>query len=90
MVKPEERLRPLRDLPPSHNAKSLKGTFGLFAYYAKWFKEFSDKIEPLKKATLFFLQLEVFQNFESLKQDIANASLSSIDEEQPFVVECVW
>ena len=89
VVKPDlERLQPLRELPAPHNAKSLKRTLGLFAYYAKWVKGFFDKIERLKKFYFFPLQLEVIQAFESLKQDFENALLSAIDEEQLFVVEC--
>ena len=51
IIKPDpERLRPLEQLPPPTNPKSLKCLLGLFAYYAKWIKEFSEKIKRLKEA----------------------------------------
>ena len=37
VIKPDpERLRPLKELPPPVDSKSLKRVLGLFAYYAKW------------------------------------------------------
>ena len=54
LIKPDqERLRPLWSLPPPCNFKSLKRVLGLFAYYAKWIPEFSDKIQRLKRVTSF-------------------------------------
>ena len=68
MVKPDsERLRPLRELPVPHNAKSLKWTLGLFAYYAKGVKGFYDKIERHENATSFPLQPEVIPTFCELE-----------------------
>ena len=61
---------------------------GLFAYYAKWVTNYSDKIVRLKSVTSFPLSLEAVKDFTSLKQDIANASLQAIDENASFVVEC--
>ena len=61
---------------------------GLFAYYAKWVTNYSDKIVRLKSVTSFPISFEAVKDFESLKQDIANASLQAIDENVPFVVEC--
>lgn len=89
IVKPDsERLRPLRELPAPHNTKSLKRALGLFAYYAKWVHGFSDKIKHLKNLESFPLQPEALKDFENLKNDIANAALTAIDENLPFVVEC--
>ena len=52
-IKPDlERLRPLRELPAPTSPKSLKWVLGLFAYYAKWIHQFSDKIQRLKKELL--------------------------------------
>ena len=51
IIKPDpERLRPLEQLPPPTNSKSLKQVLGLFAYYKKWIKQFSEKIKRLKEA----------------------------------------
>ena len=61
---------------------------GLFAYYAKWITNYSDKTVRLKSVTSFLLSLEAVKDFESLKQNIANASLQAIDENALFVVEC--
>ena len=88
-IRPDpERLQPLLDLPPPNNTKSLKRMLGLFAYYAKWVTNYSDIIVRLKSVTSFPLSFEAVKDFESLKQDIANASLQAIDENAPFVVEC--
>ena len=48
MVRPDpERLRPLQELPPPTNVRSQRRVLGLFAYYAKWISNFSEKIQPL-------------------------------------------
>ena len=78
-IRPDpERLQPLLDLPPPNNIKSLKRMLGLFAYYAKWVTNYSGKIVRLKSVTSFPLSFEAVKDFESLKQDIANASLQAI------------
>ena len=88
IIQPDpERLRPLKQPPPT-NAKSLKCVLGLFAYYAKWIYQFSDKICRLKKVTTFPLNNFQLADFDSLKHEIEQASLKSIDENTPFVVEC--
>ena len=88
-IKPDpERLRPLRELPPPTNSKSLKRVLGLFAYYAKWIYQFSDKIYRLKQTTSFPLDNSVLAEFENIKKEIEQASLQSVDESIPFVVEC--
>ena len=83
-----ERLRPLKELPPPVDSKSLKRVLGLFAYYAKWIYQFSDKIRRLKQTSTFPLGETELTDFENLKQEIAKASLKSVDETTPFVVEC--
>ena len=88
-IRPDpDRFQPLLDLPPPNNTIFLKRMLGLFAYYAKWVTNYSDKIVRLKSVTSFPLSFEPVKDFESLKQDIANASLQAIDENAPFVVEC--
>ena len=52
VTKPDqERLRP----PPPTNVGSFRRVVGMFAYYAKWIPNFSDKIQPLVNATSFTL-----------------------------------
>ena len=88
-IKPDpDRLRPLLDLPVPHNAKSLKRALGLFAYYAKWIANFSEKIKNLKNTKIFPMDEGSVTEFETLKKEIAGASLSAIDDTLPFVVEC--
>ena len=76
------------ELPAPHNAKSLKHALRMFAYYAKWIVDFSNRIERLKSATFFPLNVEAVRDFEKIKEDIAKASLAAIDENLPFVMEC--
>ena len=83
-----ERLRPLKQLPPPTNPKSLKRVSGLFAYYAKWIKKFSEKIKRLKEAKSFPLNDSQINDFQNLKKETAGAVLRSIDKNMPFVVEC--
>ena len=49
----EERLRPLQDFPPPESIRSLRRVIGMFAYYAKWMPNFSDKIRPLTHASYY-------------------------------------
>ena len=89
VIKPDpERLRPLLELPPPVTSKALKRVMGLFAYYAKWVVNFSDKISRLKSVTKFPLSKIELDDFESLKKCIAAAALQAIDETLPFTVEC--
>ena len=83
----EERLRPLQDFPPPESIRSLRRVVGMFAYYAKWIPNFSDKIRPLAQATTFLLGKEALAAFSSLKKELESATLHSIDESLPFVVE---
>ena len=87
-VKPDpERLRPLQELPPPHNMKSLKRVMGFFSYYSKWIKNFSDKIKFLKNVTEFPLQREALDSFQALKIEVAESVLGTIDESEAFTVE---
>ena len=89
MIRPDpERLKPLLEFPPPNSKPSLKRVLGLFAYYAKWVPEFSNKIWRLKSAVSFPLNKEELSDFRELKKLIAAASLRAIDESLPFTVEC--
>ena len=66
----------------------MKRVLGLFAYYAKWIKEFSEKIKRLRETKSFPLNDSQINDFQNLKKEIARAALRSIDKNMPFVVEC--
>ena len=88
-IKPDpERLQPLQDYPPPSNVPSLRRALGMFAYYAKWIPQFSDKIRPLADTTSFPLDKEALASFNALKDELARVALSPIDEDIPFIVEC--
>lgn len=84
----QERLRPLQEFPPPVNVHSLRRVVGMFAYYAKWIPNFSDKIQPLTQATTFPLDATALAAFNKLKKELEGATFCSIDESLPFVVEC--
>ena len=83
-----ERLQPLQELPPPTCLKSLRRVLGMFAYYAKWIPNFSDKIQPLQNVESFPLTPQAHKVFGELKKELLKAMLYSIDENKPFVVEC--
>ena len=88
-IRPDpDRLQPLMELPPPSTAKSLQRAMGLFAYYAKWIPNFSDKVARLKEVRVFPLSKEEINDFGQLKKAIAVAALQAIDETLPFTVEC--
>ena len=82
-----ERLKPLLHLPAPKNRRELQRVVGMFAYYAKWLPNFSEKIRPLMRATIFPLPDDGAATFERLKQ-LSKACLGSIDENAPFTIEC--
>ena len=89
LIKPDpERLRPLKEFPPPTNFKLLHRVLGMFAYYAKWINCFADKIRPLADVKSFPLNAKALEAFNVLKSNLQNATLKSIDESKPFVVEC--
>lgn len=89
VIKPDQdRLKPLQDFPPPTNANALRRALGMFAYYAKWIPNFSDKIQPLTNTKTFPLASEALNAFNHLKEHLLTATLRSIDEDLPFVVEC--
>ena len=86
-IKPDpDRLHPLQNLPPPTSVRSLRRAMGMFAHYAKWIPDFSDKITALTNANVFPPTL--LATFNTLKKELERASLNPIDESLPFVVEC--
>ena len=82
-----ERLRPLQELPPPHDTASLQRVLGMFAHYSHWIHGFSEKIRPLVQTHKFPLQKPALDAFQLLKQNIADATMSAIRDDIPFVVE---
>ena len=83
-----ERLHPLQEYPPPSNPASLSRALGMFAYYAKWIPQFSDKIKPFAECVSFPLSKSALASFCSLKEEHSKVTLSAINEDVPFVVEC--
>ena len=83
-----ERLRPLIELPIP-KSKELKRCLGMFAYCARWIRNFSKKMKPLTAGKMhFLLQSDAVTAFESLRKELLSACLKCIDENEPFTVEC--
>jgi len=89
VVKPDpERMRALTEFPPPTGYMALRRDLGMFAYYAKWIDNFADKVRPLAETKNFPLSGDALNSFKFLKSELANVALRSIDELEPFVVEC--
>ena len=87
-IRPDpNRLKPLLELNPPTDMKSLKRILGFFSYYSKWIKDFSQKISLLVQTKSFPLTAEALKSFTNLKYDVAESVVCAIDEESPFTVE---
>ena len=73
-----ERLQALFDLPVRSSAKELKRLCGMFACYARWIPNFSQKARPLLLASHFLISPEAERAFAELKSDLGKASLGAI------------
>ena len=84
-----DRLKPLMNLSISKVTTFLRRTLRMFAHYCWWILKFSEKICPLLAKGPFLLskEAELQLAFNFLKTDIANASLSAIEDNIPFRVE---
>ena len=82
-----ERVKTLQELPSPKNHKEQQRIIGLFAYYAQWIAQYSNKIKPLIVNTIFPLRNEALSLFKNLKSELMNVSLGVIDENAVFVVE---
>ena len=88
-IKPDpEQMKPLQELTPPKNMNSLKRNRGMFAYYAEWIPEFSDKIQPLVKADRFSLGKKALKAFNMLKSELCKATLWSIVKNLPPQLGC--
>lgn len=87
-IKPDpERLQPLIDLPVPSTKRELKRCLGMFAYYARWIKDFSANIAPLSKVESFPLSSNAVSCFENLRKSLFSASLRCINDDEAFTVE---
>lgn len=87
-IKPDpDRLAPLMNLPVPNDSASLQRALGMFSHYCRWIPSFSKKIQPLLVKNVFPLSEMAVKVFESLKTDVANASLTAIEDDIPFRVE---
>ncbi|GFT18810.1 putative retrovirus-related pol polyprotein from transposon opus [Trichonephila clavipes] len=88
IIKPDpERLKPLRDMPVPKDSSALQLALGMFAHYCRWIPGFSKKIRPLLGKKQFPLSRDAVLTFNSLKDDVANAALATIEDDIPFRVE---
>jgi len=71
-MKPDpDRLRPLLELPLPSSPKELKRALGMFAYYARWIRNFSAKLKPLTAERLTFpLRNDAVKAFEDLRSGL--------------------
>ena len=87
-IKPDpEQLQPLRNLAAPFNLDSQHHIVGMFAYYSKWISRYSEKIHPLSSSTTFPLPHDALATFNSLKEEIANAILITVDKDNQLEVE---
>jgi len=84
-LKPDpERLQALFDLHTPSSSKELKRICGMFAYYARWIPNFSQKARPLLLASHFPIGPEAERAFAELKSDLGKAILGAIQVGVPF------
>ena len=75
-----DRFASILNLPASTIPKELQRIVEMFSYYALWLPKFSEKIKPLINATAFPLPNEVLLALKTLKNNLATATLSVINE----------
>ena len=92
VIRPDpERLKPLMNLQLPTCKSTLQRLVDMFAYYAGWIPQFSERIRPLNSAIScndFPLSKESAEAFESLKETLLNCCLSYIRDDTPFQVDC--
>ena len=82
-----ERLKTLQELSPPKNHKEQPRIIGLFAYYAQWISQYSNKIKPLITNNVFPIKKEILALFLNVRPELVNVFLGVIDENAPFAVE---
>jgi transposase InsO family protein len=88
IIRPDpSRLRPLMELAPPTDGKSLKRLLGFFSYYSKWIQNFSMKVSPLVQVDSFPLNQVQLDAFQLLKNEIAESVVAAVEENAPFQLE---
>ena len=82
-----DRVKPILEMPIPSNSKELQRVIGMFSYYAQWLPKFSEKVKPLIKTVKFPVGKKAEDCLKLLKNDLASAALSIIDEQLPFVIK---
>ena len=75
------------DLKTPANLKELGRLKSLFAYYAKWVKNVSEKVALLNNSPSFPKSKKCTEATAILKQDVLKAVRASVDYDVPFTVE---
>ena len=78
-------------MPLPQTKPELPRALGMFSYYVRWIPNFSSKIRALVQynvSSIFPLSFKASQSFSGLLRDLAAASVTCIQENVPFVVEC--
>ncbi|GFT05383.1 retrovirus-related Pol polyprotein from transposon opus [Trichonephila clavipes] len=75
------------NMPVPKDSSALQRALGIFAHYCRWIPGFSKKIRPLLGKEQFPLSRDAVLIFNSLKNDVANAALATIEDDIPFRVE---
>lgn len=87
-IRPDpDRLAPLMSLPIPSDTASLQRALGMFAHYCKWIPSFSAEIQPLLTESSFPLSEKAVAAFNFLKNSVAYATLTAIEDDVPFRVE---
>ncbi|GFT20644.1 retrovirus-related Pol polyprotein from transposon 17.6 [Trichonephila clavipes] len=74
-------------MPVPKDSSALQRALGMFAHYCRLIPGFSKKIRPLLGKKQFPLSRDAVLTFNSLKDDVANAALATIEDDIPFRVE---
>ena len=82
-----DRIQPLVNLPPPRNLKELRRVMGLFAHYSQFIRCFSAKLHPLSQTTTFPISAEALTAFNTLKKDIQESIMGTVDITVPFILE---
>ena len=70
-IKPDlDILHLLQNLPPPTSVRSPRRAMAMFAYYAKWTTDFSDKITALTNANVFLLSPTPLAAFNTLNKEL--------------------
>lgn len=62
-----ERLNPLLELPPPTTRSALQRILGMFAYYANWIPQFSDRARPFFKRS-FSMSPDEFEAYKKIQE----------------------